>query len=104
LLPEDIALAYTKVLRAPVYKAIPFEQRWSVWGAGYGGRNRTSGDPVVIGSHDLTARTAGGAAGMDYRIAPATIVGFALAGSGTGWSLAQGQRRHRCVSPRLGIT
>jgi autotransporter-associated beta strand protein len=26
-LPEDIALAYSKVLRTPVYKAIPFEQR-----------------------------------------------------------------------------
>jgi outer membrane autotransporter protein len=89
-LPEDIALAYAKVLRTPVYKALPFEQRWSVWGAGYGGYNKTSGDPVVVGSHDLTARTAGGAAGMDYRITPGTVVGFALAGGGTGWSLAQG--------------
>jgi outer membrane autotransporter protein len=89
-LPEDIALAYSKVLRTPVYKGPLFEQRWSVWGAGYGGYNRTSGDPVVLGSHDLTARIAGSAAGLDYRIAPGTIVGFALAGGGTGWSLAQG--------------
>jgi outer membrane autotransporter protein len=88
-LPEDIALAYSKVLRTPVYKALPFEQRWSVWGAGYGGANRTSGDPLVVGSHDLSAHTAGGAAGLDYRLAPGTIVGFALAGGGTGWSLAQ---------------
>ena len=36
-LPEDIALAYAKVLRTPVTKAIPFDQRWSVWGAAYGG-------------------------------------------------------------------
>jgi outer membrane autotransporter protein len=88
-LPEDIALAYSKVLRTPVSKALPFEQRWSVWGAGYGGANRTSGDPLVVGSHDLSAHTAGGAAGLDYRLAPGTIVGFALAGGGTGWSLAQ---------------
>jgi outer membrane autotransporter protein len=88
-LPEDIALAYAKVLRTPVTKAIPFEQRWSVWGAAYGGYNKTSGDPVVVGSHDLTARTAGVAAGLDYRVAPGTVVGFALAGGGTGWSLAQ---------------
>ena len=27
---------------------------------------------------------------LDYRLAPGTIVGFALAGGGTGWSLAQG--------------
>jgi outer membrane autotransporter protein len=88
-LPEDIALAYAKVLRTPVAKAIPFEQRWSVWGGAYGGYNKTSGDPVVVGSHDLTARTAGVAAGLDYRVAPGTVVGFALAGGGTGWSLAQ---------------
>src|ERR1700680_1565301 len=88
-LPEDIALAYAKVLRTPVTKAIPFEQRWSVWGAAYGGYNKTSGDPVVVGSHDLNPRTAGVAAGLDYRIAPGTVVGFALAGGGTGWSLAQ---------------
>jgi outer membrane autotransporter protein len=61
-----------------------------VWGAGYGGSNRTTGDTVVVGSHDLSARTAGGAAGLDYRLAPSTVVGFALAGGGTNWSLAQG--------------
>src|ERR1700738_5633060 len=83
-------LAYAKVLHTPVYKAPLSEQRWSLWGAGYGGYNKTSGDPVVVGSHDLSAHTAGGAAGMDYRVAPGTIVGFALAGGGTGWSLAQG--------------
>jgi outer membrane autotransporter protein len=33
---------------------------------------------------------AGGAAGLDYRLAPGTVVGFALAGGGTNWSLAQG--------------
>jgi outer membrane autotransporter protein len=89
-LPEDMALAYAKVLRTPVYKPSLFEQRWSVWGAGYGGTNRTSGDPLVVGSHDLTASVAGGAAGLDYRVAPGTVVGFALAGGGTGWRLAQG--------------
>jgi outer membrane autotransporter protein len=88
-LPDDIALAYSKVLRTPVYKAKPFDQRWSVWGGGYGGYNKTTGDPLAAGSHDLNARTAGVATGIDYRIAPGTILGFALAGAGTGWSLAQ---------------
>jgi outer membrane autotransporter protein len=76
-------------LKAPP-KPASFEQRWSVWGAGYGGSNRTSGDPAVVGSHDLSAATAGGAAGLDYRLAPGTVVGFALAGAGTNWGLAQG--------------
>ena len=40
-------------------------------GAGDGGSNRTSGDVAVVGSHDLSARTAGGSAGLDYRLAPA---------------------------------
>ncbi len=88
-LPDDIALAYAKLLKAPP-KPPSFEQRWSVWGAGYGGSNRTTGDVAVVGSHDLSARTAGGAAGLDYRLAPGTVVGFALAGGGTDWSLAQG--------------
>jgi outer membrane autotransporter protein len=88
-LPEDVALAYSKILKAPP-KPASFEQRWSVWGAGYGGSNRTTGDAAVVGSHDLSAATAGGAAGLDYRLAPGTVVGFALAGGGTNWSLAQG--------------
>jgi outer membrane autotransporter protein len=98
-LPEDIALAYAKILKEPPAPSLPspasggglgWGQRWSVWGAGYGGSNRTSGDPAVIGSHDLAAATAGGAAGLDYRLAPGTVVGFALAGGGTSWGLAQG--------------
>ena len=88
-LPEDVALAYAKVLKAPP-KPPAFEQRWSVWGAGYGGSNRTTGDLAVVGSHDLAARTAGGTAGLDYHLSPNSVVGFALAGGGTDWSLAQG--------------
>jgi autotransporter-associated beta strand protein len=89
-LPEDIALAYSKVLKAPPTPTPVYEPRLTVWGAGYGGSNRTSGDLAVIGSHDLSARTAGGAAGLDYRLTPDTVVGFALAGAGTDWSLSQG--------------
>jgi uncharacterized protein with beta-barrel porin domain len=89
-LPEDIALAYSKVLKAPPKPVPVYEPRLTVWGAGFGGSNRTSGDLAVIGSHDFSARTAGGAAGLDYRLTPDTVVGFALAGAGTDWSLSQG--------------
>jgi outer membrane autotransporter protein len=54
------------------------------------GYNRTSGDPLVVGSHDLTARAGGVAAGLDYHVTRDTVVGFALAGGGTNWALAQG--------------
>ena len=90
-LPDDVALAYSAVLKEP--KAPPpvsFPQRWTAWGGGFGGANRTSGDPAVLGSHDLSARTAGFAAGLDYRLTPDTVAGFALAGGGTNWGLAQG--------------
>src|ERR1700730_10120086 len=56
----------------------------------YGGGNHTAGDLAVIGSHDLSARTVGVAAGLDYHLTPDTVLGFALAGGGTDWNLSQG--------------
>jgi outer membrane autotransporter protein len=97
-LPDDrrsasgasVALAYAKVLKEPAMRPEVYEPRWTAWGGAYGGGNRTSGDPAVIGSQDLSATTAGFAAGLDYRLTPNSVVGLALAGGGTGWSLAQG--------------
>jgi outer membrane autotransporter protein len=91
-LPDDIALAYSKGMNSPVYESGPvaFEQRWTAWGAGYGGHHKTRGDPVVVGSHDLIARTFGYAAGIDYHVTRNTVAGLALAGGGTNWSLAEG--------------
>jgi uncharacterized protein with beta-barrel porin domain len=43
----------------------------------------------VIGSTNVNASDFGVAAGMDYRLSPDTKIGFALAGGGTNWSLAQ---------------
>lgn len=90
--PPEIALAYAKILKAPPAPpaAILVEPRWNVWAGGYGGANRTQGDPVVVGSHDVSARAGGYAAGLDYRIWPGTTVGVALAGGFTNWGLASG--------------
>jgi autotransporter-associated beta strand protein len=101
-LPDDIALAYANVLKAPARPPL-FEQRWTVWGGSYGASNKTSGDPGGIGSHDLSARAVGFAAGLDYQSAPGTVVGFALAGAGTGWSLAQGLGSGRSDAFQAGI-
>jgi len=89
-MPPDIAHAYASVLKAPPAPAPLYEPRWTAWGGAYGGSNRTSGDLAVSGSHDLSARAVGFAAGLDYRLTPDTVVGFALAGGGTDWSLSQG--------------
>ena len=89
-LPSDIALAYSSVLKAPAMQTQTYEPRWTAWGGAYGGSNKTSGDPAVLGSHDLAARTAGFAGGLDYRLSSNSVVGLALAGGGTNWSLANG--------------
>ena len=86
--PSDIALAYDAILKAPPPKPATLDQRWTAWGTAYGGSDKTNGDPVV-GSNTFTANTFGFAAGMDYHPAPDTILGFALAGGGTNWTLAQ---------------
>ena len=101
-LPPEIATAYAAVFKAPPRQALPFEQRWNVWGSAFGGANHTDGNPVV-GSHDLTASAGGFAAGADYRVTPFTTVGFALAGAGTGWSLAQGLGTGRSDALMAGI-
>ena len=90
-MPAEIALAYASVFKAP-QKALPpvYEPRWTAWGGAYGGSNRTSGDFAIIGSHDVSARTVGVAGGLDYRLTPDTVAGFAFAGGGTDWSLSQG--------------
>jgi autotransporter-associated beta strand protein len=87
-LPPEIALAYAKILKAPPAPIYVPEPRWSVWAGGYGGTNRTQGDPLVGGSQDVTARTGGYATGIDYRVRPGTTVGLALAGGFTNWGLA----------------
>jgi uncharacterized protein with beta-barrel porin domain len=86
-LPPDIALAYDAILKAPPKQT--FEQRWTAWGAGFGGYNKTNGDPSV-GSNTVTARDFGFAGGMDYHFSPDTLAGFSLSGGGTNWGLVQG--------------
>jgi uncharacterized protein with beta-barrel porin domain len=84
-LPPDIALAYASILtKAPPQS---FEQRWTAWGSAYGGANNANGDPAA-GSNNVRASTFGFAGGMDYHVTPYTVVGFALAGAGTNWGLA----------------
>jgi autotransporter-associated beta strand protein len=78
--------AYAAIYR----KALPsasFEQRWSVWAAGYGGSQTTNGN-AAVGSNTATSSVYGTAVGADYRFSPFTMAGFALAGGGTNFSVA----------------
>jgi uncharacterized protein with beta-barrel porin domain len=83
--PPEIALAYDSVMAA---QPANFAQRLSVWGAGFGGNGTFNGD-ATIGSHDLAASTYGYAAGVDDRLTPDLLVGFAVAGGGSNWALTQ---------------
>ena len=100
--PSDIALAYNAILKAPPPKPATWDQRWTAWGTAYGGSDKTNGDPTV-GSNTFTASTFGFAAGMDYHPAPDTILGFALAGGGTNWTLAQALGSGRSDAFQAGV-
>jgi uncharacterized protein with beta-barrel porin domain len=99
---DDVPLSYVarraatpgeREAYAMATKALPLAPQparpWSVWAAGYGG-SETVGGNAVVGSQDLTARVWGIAAGADYKVAPDALIGFALAGGATGFSLANG--------------
>ena len=88
-LPQDVADAYAAIMPVKAAPAASFASRWSVWGQGFGGYNKTGGD-ANAGTTDTTARIWGFAAGADYRVTPNTLIGFALAGGELNWRLSQG--------------
>jgi uncharacterized protein with beta-barrel porin domain len=79
--------AFAMFTKAPV--APTFEQRWSVWAAGFGGSQNTDGN-AAVGSNNTTSSIAATAVGADYLVSPNTMAGFALAGGGTSFSVANG--------------
>jgi autotransporter-associated beta strand protein len=79
--------AHAMFSKAPL--AQRYDPRWSVWAAGFGGSETTNGN-AALGSNDSTSRVFGMAAGADYIFSPRTIAGFALAGGGTNFSVANG--------------
>jgi uncharacterized protein with beta-barrel porin domain len=86
---RDANAMFTKA--APV--APSFEQRWSVWAAGYGGSQSTDGN-AGVGSNNTTSSVYGTVVGADYRISPNTLSGFAIAGGGTNFSVANSGSGH----------
>jgi uncharacterized protein with beta-barrel porin domain len=79
--------AYAMFTKAPLAKT--WEPRWNVWAAGFGGSQTTDGN-AAVGSNGATSRIAGTAVGADYLFSPNTIAGFALAGGGTSFNVANG--------------
>ena len=92
--------AYAMATKAPYLAPQPVN-RWSVWGAAYGGSATTDGN-AIVGSHDTTARAYGVVGGADYKVTPDTLIGFALAGGGTNYLAFRciGHRPFRSVPGR----
>jgi uncharacterized protein with beta-barrel porin domain len=83
--------AYAMFTKAPL--AQTYDPRWSVWAAGFGGSQTTDGN-AALGSNTATSSVYGTVVGADYRISPFTVAGFALAGGGTNFSVANSGSGH----------
>jgi uncharacterized protein with beta-barrel porin domain len=68
----------------------PDPRPWGVWAAGYGGQTNATGDAFGVGSHDRSVSDVGFATGLDYRVTPYTVAGFALSGGATRYGLSEG--------------
>jgi uncharacterized protein with beta-barrel porin domain len=82
--------AYAMFTKAP---PAVYEPRWSTWIAGFGGSQFTDGN-AAAGSGNATSSIYGTAVGADYRFSPNTTAGFALAGGGTNFSVANSGSGH----------
>ncbi|MCP9628668.1 autotransporter domain-containing protein [Rhodopseudomonas palustris] len=79
--------AYAMFAKAVPLKAAPPLPQWSVWATGFGGSQTTDGN-ASAGTNTSTSRIYGAAVGLDYRISPSTVAGFAMSGGGTNFSVA----------------
>lgn len=68
----------------------PDPRPWGIWAAGYGGQTNANGDALGVGSHDRSVSDVGFATGLDYRVTPYTVAGFALSGGATRYGLSEG--------------
>ncbi|HEX3863348.1 MAG TPA: autotransporter domain-containing protein [Stellaceae bacterium] len=62
-------------------------RNWASWGTVYGSTGTIDGVGGA-GSNTLDTSNTGGAGGIDYRLSPNTLIGVAVGGGGTDWSLS----------------
>jgi uncharacterized protein with beta-barrel porin domain len=80
---KKAASAAFKELKAPpVYQP----RTWRVWTGGFGGVQSFNGD-ASVGSADARTAAAGGAMGFDYQVDPTRLVGVAVGGSESHFSV-----------------
>src|SRR5262245_33958839 len=64
----------------------PSQPRWRAWLTGFDGAFKLAGE-AGIGSADLSHNTGGLAGGLDYQFAPDVLLGFAIGGSRSNFSV-----------------
>src|SRR5262245_65023861 len=64
----------------------PYQPRWRAWLTGFAGAFRLAGE-AGIGSADLSHNTGGLAGGLDYQFAPDMLLGLAIGGSSSNFSV-----------------
>ena len=79
-----------------------FDQRWTVWGAAAGAAGNYKGD-AIVGSSNLDVRGGIFAAGIDYRVSPDTVIGFAVAGGTQSFGLDGIQASGRSNAVQAGV-
>ena len=90
---EPLSYAPSKKSKAsdhPAFKAIgaprPYQPRWRAWLAGFDGSAKLDGE-AGVGSASLSHNTGGLAGGLDYQFAPDVLLGVAIGGSGSNFSV-----------------
>ena len=78
------AASDTQLAEASAIGQVP-SKNWTAWGAGMGTTGSADGI-ASTGSNHLSASNAGGAAGLDFWVAPNVVLGFAAAGGTLDWS------------------
>ena len=73
-----------KALKAPPLAYQP--RNWRVWTGGFGGVQSFNGD-AIVGSADARTSAAGGAMGFDYQVDPTRLIGVAVGGSESHFSV-----------------
>ncbi len=88
-------LTYASNAKKPGYEAFAAVRpravepaRWRVWGAGFGASRSVNGEGSPLGSADQTTRAVGGAFGVDRQVSGDMLVGVAVGGSGSTFSVS----------------
>jgi autotransporter-associated beta strand protein len=88
--PLQYALSKKRASDHPAFKAIgrpaPYQPRWRAWLTGFDGTAKLDGE-AGIGSASLSHNTGGLAGGLDYQFAPDVLVGLAIGGSSSNFSV-----------------